>query len=1332
MSGDRKRLSHEEAMWSFKLIYTLFKVRGFKAVLRLLPHSVDDLKKTFLCFELTTFEWVFGSELRGSSAGTSPVGGGAVEGRQSTASSWEVAYVLLTWLSLITLVPFDLDLFFEAAADRQELREGLAAAEGEVFEGGEGEPYCCQASKRLWDFFWTRAEEGVQGGRSLLYDDLRSIVRLYSFYSGTRPLGRLPSFTQRMVTLCYIYLMGTAVTRDAAAYSLASILTRFDHADDLGVFVSTFVRAVSNYDADQLELSECPARQVLHRNLIRGFYQTLVFVFQRGEVECLRAHASSVLDCCFFRLREEIGSEGDAERAMVCKGAESKRLSVKLLQWIVMAVVKPIKIKRAWHEKPRTYSLTLSPACEKFPERTSSSADAPESDAPPLEELVLGNQADIVAANSFVSEHLEAIVRLMLYGLRDRESVVRYSSAKGIARISSHLTRLLVDDVLDSLVALLDRRESSSTWHGCMLALAECTRRGVVPISRLVDFIPGLRKAFVFERRQGTFVVGDYVRDAACYVAWSIARSYDPSCLSVQPFLQGLVCDLFVVAVFDREVNCRRAAAAAYQELVGRLPSESIAHGIDASSQIHFFSVSSRTRCYLQFASLVAAYAEPYKRALVDHLVDHKLSHIDRHVRCLAAQALGSMLSIEDYDQYVPSVLKTLIPRALDSDPFARHGAILAVAESLFRLNALLCQQQNQKPNAFDPTDRVATASDPPCLTTYLGKELAEDVCNLPVAICLAKLDRGRGSEPTRVALSRLLEALFTLAVPFSFAQNAAKSDVRSRLKDQFSASRLRPLAQKNRPPSLQELLLFLQENLKSSSEELVQTSIQALTVLNRVYLTGLAEPQRSGLIANWISALQKETNPIARRAYALILGVLSPSTAGRQLKPALDCLVRATSNDGDESNDIETRKNAVVSITRLVCQLVEQKLSVQAAETPVDAHPIADALVRCLDDYTTNNQGDVGSKLRETAILSLKAIIDKQVHQNASQGLPPVHCLSAEATRALFYRLVKQTVERIDRTRQVAGSALEFILRLAADSGNSGQQNAAPLDLISLIPHLRELRSRLEAHKDNRRRSERIVENDSDWASTAFVFPLVIPWLEYDEYRYWISLGLLRSVKEVDEYRQVIDEASSALIDYCKSRAQSPISGATAVYSVATTFVRIIRDCLDADLIVQNTWIILETLFASNCFDCLDSNLFSKFAWGLYQASRKALLRSATVKKLRLSVPIFMRLLRAPEEDPEVEGQSVRQLSLKVFLYFLGCSYPVIRRVAAKRLLDQLQAHPDIVANRPKLDGSLAREEDLDQIRQALTSLDSWTDETRFQGQRNLVGGLLGQSMRT
>jgi tubulin-specific chaperone D len=92
--------------------------------------------------------------------------------------------------------------------------------------------------------------------------------------------------------------------------------------------------------------------------------------------------------------------------------------------------------------------------------------------------------------------------------------------------------------------------------------LAELCRRGLLLPARLKQFIPVLEKALIYDINLGNHSVGTHVRDAACYVVWSFARAYSPEIM--KPHVEMLSTRLIVEALFDREVNCRRAASATY------------------------------------------------------------------------------------------------------------------------------------------------------------------------------------------------------------------------------------------------------------------------------------------------------------------------------------------------------------------------------------------------------------------------------------------------------------------------------------------------------------------------------------------------------------------------------------------------------------------------------------------------------------------------------------------------------------------------------------------------------------------------------------------------
>ena len=85
---------------------------------------------------------------------------------------------------------------------------------------------------------------------------------------------------------------------------------------------------------------------------------------------------------------------------------------------------------------------------------------------------------------------------------------------------------------------------------------------GLLLPDRLPEVVPVVVSALVYEDRRGNYALGAHVRDAACYVCWSFARAYDPEV--IRPHVNVIAGALLVTTVFDREVNCRRAASVSF------------------------------------------------------------------------------------------------------------------------------------------------------------------------------------------------------------------------------------------------------------------------------------------------------------------------------------------------------------------------------------------------------------------------------------------------------------------------------------------------------------------------------------------------------------------------------------------------------------------------------------------------------------------------------------------------------------------------------------------------------------------------------------------------
>ena len=161
-----------------------------------------------------------------------------------------------------------------------------------------------------------------------------------------------------------------------------------------------------------------------------------------------------------------------------------------------------------------------------------------------------------------------------------QDTVVRYSTAKAVARLSERLPASFISQILQQVLALFAIHSlgaatlydlpslAEATWHGACLACAELARRGLVAAAHLKALVAWMRRALHFDVRKGAHSVGSSVRDAASYVLWALARAQSAEAL--EPFAEELARTLVTVAVFDREVHIRRAASAAFQEFVGR------------------------------------------------------------------------------------------------------------------------------------------------------------------------------------------------------------------------------------------------------------------------------------------------------------------------------------------------------------------------------------------------------------------------------------------------------------------------------------------------------------------------------------------------------------------------------------------------------------------------------------------------------------------------------------------------------------------------------------------------------------------------------------------
>ena len=552
-----------------------------------------------------------------------------------------------------------------------------------------------------------------------------------------------------------------------------------------------------------------------------------------------------------------------------------------------------------------------------------------------------------------VQEALGVAVDSLLTGLNDKDTVVRWSSAKGIARIASKLDPSFVTEMVGTLLGMMKSPVASENmWHGGCLALAEMTRRNVVVGAILPELVPIIQDGLVYDVRRGYSSVGTNVRDSASYVCWALARTQAKKDMSVA--FQHLAPVLMACACYDREINCRRAAAAAFQECVGRLGD--VPHGIDLLTIADFFSVSLRTSAYLDVAPQVASFPG-YHSVLANHLLEKKLVHWDISVRELAGQALAALVRVNvDFHRNVS--IPHLIHQCESSTIVEnRHGAVVALAYTLPEL--LTCGKE----------------------IDWLQPEMQQKVAGILPMLVEAGVTKGIGAEAMRGALCRLIQSISDVKIPLG-------------------------------PHELTCIYAVCRENLSHPSEDVQKDAANALSRFLDVY----ARDSESGplkisvIVDEFLQDLHPSLNYGARRGAALACGKF-PAWLIAQYPSIFDAMLTSLHvGDTTAVSDVESRVYAIQTLPHILDSMTDGGMLLDK---------VLDSLLVSLEDYSSDNRGDIGSWVRDAAANSGVDILC------AYRGklLEPRVLRKA---RLVLCKVVRLTLERIGRVRLSAGKCLK------------------------------------------------------------------------------------------------------------------------------------------------------------------------------------------------------------------------------------------------------------------------------------------------------------------
>ncbi|KAF8583340.1 ARM repeat-containing protein [Ramaria rubella] len=1027
LSGNDESYSSERLNNTTFLLYLFIKCRGRKIIVNFFPHQVADLSIALDYLE-------------------------ALDGPAQQSTQWSLRYIVLLWLSLICMIPFDLSRFDE------------------------------------------------------------DIVINATNYSST---------AQRVQTLAIDYLSRAGLEREAAAILLSKLYSR----KDASVLFEEFIKGAITW------LDESP-------NYFKtiGVLQVLCEIIKSGITTQILPHVSG--------MRQVLQRVESNSRLL--SNTVIRRLRVKLEGRLAVGSLPsrtPIVLQRGRALQQDTWHQDES------------------------------QEFDVQSDDIDLPEEVELTITMLLEALQDKDTTVRYSSSKHLARISARLPPFLAEQVLDNVLQLFSihgmpgqKMEdlpavAEATWHGTCLTCAEMARRGLIPKNRLPELLDWLKKALLFDIRKGAHSVGSSVRDAASYVLWALARSQDGP--SLKPHALSLAQRLVAVSLFDREIHIRRAASAAFQENVGRL--SVFPHGIDIIRKTDFFAVGIRKNSFLAAAPQVAEHVE-YRGALLDHLIANTLVHWDPAMRFLGAQSLKAICELD---------LEVLLLKSVDINDV--HGGLLGLSQVATSYKAR-GDLEAERLKIFKHLTKLS----PSMLQKHRNEQILEATCQF------------------------LAHTLSMSAIQL----------------DSSPTPRWR---------------IIIDQGLRHRETNVQEAAANAMQALSMV-------TDCSSDVHSYVREFAKGP-PALQQSLARAFGLLAYDHYDHAVRATLTCLLKAVEAQSETfSSNVEARRNCFGAISQLLRTL---DLNVARVLEPIVVHRILQAYIRGMNDYTTDERGDVGSWIRVASICGLSLTFELLFDIASSLGtsgslqtwLPP------NMYHEGLGSILKQGVERLDNVRRQAGE--DFLRLLRRDLPNVADCEKWKVHGHSLLGQL-------------------FLTEDVGWHEGQWLFPRAVRMLEVGVYRSYVLHGLVLSVGSKTDSTQ--RPVATSLASYVGSLpiGSKPASGLDLV-TITNDVLDLARKNLTSNQLVIPVLQTLDVLLDTGVLEKLSNDAAGiRVLQAVLDISTRNVTHFKNIQRIVASMKIVHGMLTIP---------FMRTRAAPFIPQFLLHGFPKVRTETAEHLYLVIQA---------------------------------------------------------
>jgi len=387
------------------------------------------------------------------------------------------------------------------------------------------------------------------------------------------------------------------------------------------------------------------------------------------------------------------------------------------------------------------------------------------------------------------------------------------------------------------------------------------------------------------------------------------------------------------------------------------------------------------------------------------------------------------------------------------------------------------------------------------------------------------------------------------------------------------------------------------------------------------------------------------------QQSLARLLGLLDYTSHSHALPEAIDCLVTSVIPSSElRMPDVEARKNCLVSIRLILTGLATRSSRGSSLDHVIRMY---NALITGLEDYTTDERGDVGSWVRIASIQGL-TFVSVTLLTLAKSDATYIEYIPAKLYQEAIAGILKQGVGRLDIVRQQAGDSILSLLKCPLPSAN---EDSNPWKF-----HGEELFKELFLSD--------VAEDDADrshgWQDSSWIFPKALRLLEIPGYRRAVLSGLLISIgsKTVGTQRHV----RSSLVTYAKKLPVDANNGGS--YNLQAFVADLIAEAKSN--LSSNTKVIpvlqaLNALLEADALEKLcDNEDGIKSVQALLSISSRGVSRLKNVHRIQECMKTVVNLLALPQ----ISDSCVPRL-----VDFFTHQYPTIRAETARYLYLFLQS---------------------------------------------------------